>query len=870
MTEGVDIRLSLAHKHFRGVLLRVFVLVLSLAVLMTFSTSTRAQQGTFVPTQNFVAGGTTATLLQNGKVLTTGGGAALYDPATGLFVATGGSNPPGASTATLLNNGMVLFAPESMAPNLLYDPSTGSVTPTGGTVNLILGPSATLLQNGMVLLAGGGGCIDHCITGSAELYNPGTGGFAATGNLIVPRENHSATLLNNGMVLLAGGDDVLLGGVGAGVVASAELYDPTSGTFINTGTMSTARSGQTGTLLNNGKVLIAGGIDSNVNSLTTAELYDPTSGAFTPTGSMSLARSSHVATLLKNGQVLIVGGFEGITRIGNAEIYDPATGTFTPTGSMNDPGEIRGQTIATLNDGAVLVVAGDHAELYELVGFLPTTVSFSNQLVGVASAAQSVTLTNNRSTALTITGISISGTNASDFAESDDCPGSVPPGASCTISVTFKPTATGRRTANVAVAYTGVGGGPLTVPLSGTASVPAPVVTLSAIELDYGHQGVGKTSPAQTVTLRNTGNASLNIQTVGVTGTNPGDFAITNSSTCTNNSTVAINGSCTIQVTFTPSGIGSRSASVNITDNASDSPETIFLLGSGPDGGASVSPATLTFPSQYVGTTGLPQTVIVTSTGTVAPLMVSAVGASPADFGVINNCTNPVPTPNSCTIGVFFDATAGGTRTGTLMITDNATDSPQTVTLTGSGLDFSMTPGAAASATVTAGQTASYSIAVAPAGGFAQSVALSCSGGPAGSTCAVSPSMIALSGGAAQTAMVTVTTVARGSVLPIESDWPRSNYFRTPMIVTLAGMLLMMVVASLVWRREQSLVGARVVGFVALLALGMTLTSCGAGSGGGGGGSSPLAGTYTVTVTGNFSSGVTSLTHAAKLTLVVH
>jgi hypothetical protein len=193
------------------------------------------------------------------------------------------------------------------------------------------------------------------------------------------------------------------------------------------------------------------------------------------------------------------------------------------------------------------------------------------------------------------------------------------------------------------------------------------------------------------------------------------------------------------------------------------------------------------------------------------------------------------------------------------------------VTLTGSGLDFSMTAGSASSATVSPGQTANYSLAVAPMGGFAASVSLSCSGGPAQSTCGVSPNTIALSGAAAMTAMVTVTTVAagQGPVLPYGTGWPM-KYRQTPLILALVGMLLPIAVALTKWRRDQRFRWTPPFALAVLVCLGMTLTSCGGGRNTGGGGcGGTQAGTYTVTVTGVFSSASTTLTRSTKLTLVV-
>jgi hypothetical protein len=392
-----------------------------------------------------------------------------------------------------------------------------------------------------------------------------------------------------------------------------------------------------------------------------------------------------------------------------------------------------------------------------------------------------------------------------------------------------------------------------------------PVASATPTKLTFPPQAMRTTSTPQIITLSNNGTVGLTLSGVAIGGTNAASFAQTN--TC--GATLAEGATCQISVTFTPTTPGIPIASVSMSDSAVGSPQTVFLAGSTLGPGSSLSPTSVTFAGQYVGTSGLPQTVTLTNTGTAA-LTITNVATSPSDFGPLSACGSSLAAGASCAIGVFFDPTVSGTRTGTLTIMDNAAGSPQTVTLTGSGEDFSVNPGSAASATVSAGQTASYAIAVAPAGGFAQSVTLSCSGGPVGSNCAVSPSTIALTGAAAQTAMVTVTTAMHGRLLPFEGGWPRGTRYRqTPTILALVAMFLMMVVASQFLRREQKLVWIRVFALAALVSLGMTLTSCGGGSGGGGGGTNPQAGTYAIDVTGNFTTGSTTLTHAAKLTLVV-
>jgi N-acetylneuraminic acid mutarotase len=282
----------------------------------------------------------TATLLPDGKVLVVGGGsggfdllasAELYDPGNGSWTTTGKMNEARTGhTATLLPDGKVLVAGgfsgisnDSVAYTglvELYDPGTGSWTVTGSMIEARQGHTATLLRDGKVLVAGGGSRGDGS---SAELYDPRSRSWTATGDMIQGHPEHTATLLSNGKVLVAGG----AGSRAAGdTLASAELYDPGSGTWTATGSMIAARRAHTATLLPDGKVLVAGGIGGD--TLASAELYDPGSGTWTATGSMIAPRQQHTATRLSNGKVLVTGGYGGSNELLTlAELYDPGSGT---------------------------------------------------------------------------------------------------------------------------------------------------------------------------------------------------------------------------------------------------------------------------------------------------------------------------------------------------------------------------------------------------------------------------------------------------------------------------------------------------------------------------------------------------------------
>jgi len=308
-----------------------------------------------------------ATRLADGRVLILDGTdsrAELYDPKTGTFRKTGSMVTAGSGeTATLLEDGRVLIAGVFDGTNLLssaeiYDPSTGAFSPTGSMVTTVSGETATLLQDGRVLFTGGSDGSN--LLSSAEIYDPKTGTFSATGQMISVRTAHTATLLADGQVLITGGVNYKYAS------ATAELYDPNTGTFIATGWMADARASHTATLLSDGRVLVAGGGDEGDPTTATAELYDPKTRRFGGTGSMSTAREVFSASFLADGRVLVAGGSDGNgTIFASAELFDPKTGRFSSTGSMSD-GRI-GQSATLITDGRVLVAGGGlaTAELYQ-------------------------------------------------------------------------------------------------------------------------------------------------------------------------------------------------------------------------------------------------------------------------------------------------------------------------------------------------------------------------------------------------------------------------------------------------------------------------------------------------------------------------
>jgi Galactose oxidase, central domain len=228
-------------------------------------------------------------------------------------------------------------------------------TTTGSMGTPRHGHTATLLQDGRVLVAGGGsGGETDAPTSSAETWDPATGAWSPTGSMHSARSEHSATLLQDGRVLVVGGWQ-----------ADAELYDPASGTWTPTGSPGAPRRGYTATLLPDGRVLVAGGTDpSSGIVLASTEIFDPATGQWTASAPMGAARAGHAAALLPDGRVLIAGGMTNqsgptdpaIPTLASAELLDPATGQWRPAGDMGASGERLAAVLRA--DGGVVVIGG--------------------------------------------------------------------------------------------------------------------------------------------------------------------------------------------------------------------------------------------------------------------------------------------------------------------------------------------------------------------------------------------------------------------------------------------------------------------------------------------------------------------------------
>ncbi len=631
--------------------------------------------GTTSAAQSITATNTGNAVLNVSSIIVTGSGAAYFNNTSNC----GSTLPAGASctvavtfTPTIAG---ALTANVSIADNAANTPQTVSLSGTGvapGTPALTLSSSSltfastalgssaaaqtvTLTNSGTAALAissialGGSGASSFTLTSTCG----NSVAVAATCTLSIGFAPASLGALTASVVVTdnAAGSPQTIALSGTGAAAPAAVLTLSTGglTFPATAQGSTAPV-QAVTLTNTGNA-----------SLTIAGI------SLTGTNASSYSQTSTCgSTLAASASCAIMTSFT-----------PASTGTLTASIVVTPSGNFAPQSISLTGTGT--------AAPAPVATFSSTSLTFASTAQGSTAAAQSVTLTNTGNASLAISGITLTGPNASSFTQTSTCGSTLAASASCAISASFAPAATGTLTASIVVA-TNAAGSPQSLTLTGTGTAaPTPSASFNNSSLTFASTVQGVASTSQSVTLSNIGNAALTISGVTLTGANASSFSQTN--TC--GSSLAIGANCTVSITFIPAATGSLTATLSVADNAVGSPQTVSLSGTGAATAPAITflPTSLSFGTVGTSATSSAQTVKVTNSGmaTLNLTTVAVAGTNAASFGESSNCGATLAPNASCTLSVTFAPTAGGALAGNVVFTDNVTGSPQTVALAGTG-----------------------------------------------------------------------------------------------------------------------------------------------------------------------------------------
>ena len=463
----------------------------------------------------------------------------------------------------------------------------------------------------------------------------------------------------------------------------------------------------------------------------------------------------------------------------------------------------------------------------------PVVVSFPTTTVGASSSAMNVTISNTGGSVVGLQTPVVTG----DFAISaNTCGTTLASQTGCTVAVVFRPTASGPRQGTLMVTDDA---GTQTAALSGTGTLPA-TDGLAPLSLSFAQQQVGTASAAQQVTLTNTGDAALSLIAASATG----DFSVVNA--CGN----SLNGhsSCSMSVVFNPRNVGLETATLTVADEYRTQTVALSGVGVAPPG-VSLSPASgLTFGATGVGLTSAAQTVTLTNNGGL-PLSIASVSTA-GDFAIAaggNGCGATLAQGAACTIQVVFTPTAGGARTGSLTVVSNAPNSPQTLALSGAGVDFTLGADGATTVTVASGQSAVFPLLLGSNAAVSGTAAFTCTGAPANAVCTVTPASVTL--GTTTVVSVTVDTGVTSAALP---GVGRGIWF----VVLVPGLFVV--------RRRRALVVLCCLMLMAGCGSGRRIPGSG-GAGSGGGGVATPSGTYPIVV----SASSAGLSRTVNLMMVV-
>lgn len=412
-------------------------------------------------------------------------------------------------------------------------------------------------------------------------------------------------------------------------------------------------------------------------------VQNPGEVVYSPNTDQSLVAASYNALLTQGTAGVVNSSYQPVSGspaigagIANPGILRDLAGNLRPQSGREDAGAYLYSTSTAPSGPTVTLSTG--------------TLNFADQILNTTSAAQSATLSNSGNSALSISSIAVSGTNASSFVLSHNCGTSLAAGQSCAIQVQFRPAIIGALTGKVTI--TDNASNPSqSVALAGTGiSSATPSVTVTPTSLSFASQNVNTTSTAQIIAVKNTGTASLTMSGLNLSGANATAFKVSNG--C--GASLGVGASCAIQVQFAPAVAGTMTATLALASNAPNSPQMISLTGTAvnPTSTGTITTIHLSLNNLYfynraVNTLSAPKSIVVTNTGK-APLTVKSLvltGSQPTSFLVSSTCGSSVSVGASCTINVSFIPRVTGTNSASLVLTYNGSPATLSIPLVGHG-----------------------------------------------------------------------------------------------------------------------------------------------------------------------------------------
>jgi hypothetical protein len=411
-------------------------------------------------------------------------------------------------------------------------------------------------------------------------------------------------------------------------------------------------------------------------------VQNPAEVIYSPNTNQSLVATSH--------DVLLTTGTAGVLDAKYSPVFGgPAIGAgIAHAGILRDlAGNPRAQSGA--EDAGAILYSSSSTPTGPTATLSAINLNFGNETINSRSAAQSVILSNSGTSALSISKMAVSGADASSFLLSNNCGSSLAAGQSCVIQVQFQPAATGALAGTVSI--TDNASNPSqSLALSGTGiSAASPSIAISPASLAFASQIINTTSAAQSITVKNAGTAALSLNRIALSGTNSSAFKMSNG--C--GASLAVGSSCLLHVQFAPAASGSMAASLTLWNNASNSPQSIPLSGSGvnPAGAAKttihLSLNNLYFYNRAVDSLSAPQSIVVTNSGKATLVIRSVVltGSQPASFAVSTTCGAQVAVGASCTLNVSFIPRITDSNTASLVLTYNGATPTLSIPLVGHG-----------------------------------------------------------------------------------------------------------------------------------------------------------------------------------------